>query len=37
LVPPKLRKAPGVVAGGISPGPEITRTLCPAFESRLGT
>jgi hypothetical protein len=36
-VPPKLRKAPGVVAGGISPGPEITRTLCPAFRKRLGT
>ena len=28
---------PGVVAEGISPGPEITRTLCPAFESRSGT
>jgi len=36
-VPPKLRKAPGVVLLGMSVGPEIIVTSCPAFFSKLGT
>jgi len=35
-VPPKLRKAPGVVALGISVGPSIIWTLCPSFSSNSG-
>jgi len=32
-----LRNAPGVVALGMSVGPDIMLTLCPAFRRSLGT